>query len=39
MRRRSPLIGVARAKAKLILANIAYNFDRLIFYERARAMG
>jgi hypothetical protein len=28
-------IGLARAKAKLILANIAYNFDRMIFHERA----
>jgi IS5 family transposase len=27
------------AEAKLILANIAYNFDRLIFHERARAAG
>ena len=32
-------IGLARAEAKLILANIAYNFDRLIFHERARATG
>lgn len=32
-------IGIARAEAKLTLANIAYNFDRLIFHERARAMG
>jgi hypothetical protein len=24
-------IGIARAEAKLTLANIAYNFDRLIF--------
>ena len=32
-------IGIARAEAKLILANIAYNFDRLIFHERARAAG
>ena len=32
-------IGIARAEAKLILANIAYNFDRLIFHEHARAMG
>lgn len=31
-------IGLARAEAKLTLANIAYNFDRLIFHERARAM-
>ena len=32
-------IGLARAEAKLILANLAYNFDRLIFHERQRAMG
>ncbi len=32
-------IGLARAEAKLTLANIAYNFDRLIFHERARARG
>lgn len=32
-------IGIARAEAKLILANIAYNFDRLIFHERARVAG
>ncbi len=32
-------IGIARAEAKLTLANIAYNFDRLIFHEQARAMG
>jgi IS5 family transposase len=32
-------IGIARAEAKLVLANIAYNFDRLIFHERARAAG
>ena len=32
-------IGIARAEAKLILANIAYNFDRLIFHERTRSMG
>lgn len=32
-------IGIARAEAKLILANLAYNFDRLIFHERARAAG
>jgi IS5 family transposase len=32
-------IGIARAEAKLTLANIAYNFDRLIFHERRRAMG
>jgi IS5 family transposase len=27
-------IGIARAQAKLTLANLAYNFDRLIFHER-----
>ena len=32
-------IGIARAEVKLILANIACNFDRLIFHEHARAMG
>lgn len=32
-------IGVARAEAKLILANIAYNFDRLIFHERTCTTG
>lgn len=32
-------IGIARAEAKLILANIAYNFDRLIFHERTSATG
>lgn len=32
-------IGLARAEAKLTLANIAYNFDRLVFHERAKAMG
>ena len=26
-------IGLARAEAKLTLANIAYNFDRLVFHE------
>jgi IS5 family transposase len=31
-------IGIARAEAKLTLANLAYNFDRLIFHERRRAM-
>ena len=30
-------IGLARAEAKLTLANLAYNFDRLVFHERARA--
>lgn len=32
-------IGLARDEAKLTLANISYNFDRLIFHERRRAMG
>jgi transposase, IS5 family len=32
-------IGIVRAEAKLTLANIAYNFDRLIFHEQTRAMG
>ncbi len=27
-------IGLSRAEAKLTLANIAYNFDRLVFHER-----
>ena len=31
-------IGLARADAKLTLANLAYNFDRLIFHERRNAM-
>jgi hypothetical protein len=32
-------IGMARAQAKLTLANLAYNFDRLIFHERRAATG
>jgi IS5 family transposase len=32
-------IGLARAEAKLTLANIAYNMDRLIFHERRTATG
>ena len=32
-------IGLARADAKLTLANIAYNFDRLVFHERKRTAG
>jgi hypothetical protein len=32
-------IGLARAEAKLTLANIAYNFDRLVFHERRGVMG
>ncbi|TYO84216.1 IS5 family transposase [Oceanicella actignis] len=30
-------IGLARAEAKLTLANLAYNFDRLILHERRNA--
>lgn len=30
-------IGLVRAEAKLALANLAYNFDRLIFHERRAA--
>lgn len=32
-------IGIARAEAKLTLANIAYNFNRLIFHETKKATG
>jgi transposase, IS5 family len=32
-------IGLARAEANLTLANLAYNFDRLVFHERRAAMG
>jgi len=32
-------IGLARAEAKLTLANLAYNMDRLIFHERRAAAG
>lgn len=32
-------IVLARAQAKLTLANLAYNFDRLIFHERRAATG
>ena len=32
-------IGLARAEAKLTLANPAYNFDRLIFHERRHRAG
>lgn len=32
-------IGIARAEAKLTLANLAYNMDRLIFHERQGVMG
>ena len=31
-------IGIARAEAKLTLANLAYNMDRLIFHVRRGAM-
>lgn len=27
-------VGIARAEVKLILANLAYNFDRLVFHEK-----
>ncbi|MGY6552417.1 MAG: hypothetical protein ACXIT4_11055 [Erythrobacter sp.] len=32
-------IGSARAQAKITLANLAYNFDRLIFHERCAVAG
>ncbi|MEM1162014.1 MAG: transposase [Pseudomonadota bacterium] len=32
-------IGLDRAEAKLTLANLAYNFERLIFHERNTATG
>ncbi len=32
-------IGIARAEAKLTLANLACNFDRLVFHERRATMG
>lgn len=32
-------IGIKRAKAKITLANLAYNMHRLIFHERREAMG
>ena len=32
-------IGIARAEAKLTLANLAYNMDRLIFHERRAVAG
>ena len=32
-------IGQARAEAKMTLANMAYNFDRLVFHERRKATG
>ena len=32
-------IGIARAEAKLTLANLAYNMERLIFHERRGVRG
>ena len=32
-------IGIRRAEAKITLANLAYNMNRLIFHERRPAMG
>ncbi len=32
-------IGLARAEAKMTLADLAYNFDRLIFRERRAVRG
>ena len=32
-------IGIRRAEAKIALANIAYNIDRLVFHERRAATG
>lgn len=32
-------IGIVRAEAKIGLANLVYNIDRLIFHERRAAMG
>jgi hypothetical protein len=32
-------IGIARATAKVTLANLAYNMDRLVFHERRAATG
>lgn len=32
-------IGIARAEAKITLANLAYNIDRLLFHERRAATG
>ena len=31
-------IGLKRLEAKIALANLAYNFQRLIFHERRAAM-
>tara|TARA_B100000378_G_scaffold83656_1_gene65746 strand:+ start:1497 stop:1676 length:180 start_codon:yes stop_codon:yes gene_type:complete len=32
-------IGLASAEQKLTLCNLAYNFNRLIFYERLESKG
>jgi len=32
-------IGIARAEGKLTLANLAYNFDRLVFHESSQPTG
>jgi len=32
-------VGIARARAKLMLTNLAYNLDHLIFQERCKTMG
>jgi IS5 family transposase len=32
-------IGIKRAEAKIALANLAYNMNRLIYHERRAAMG
>ena len=32
-------IGIARARVKIGLANLAYNMHRLVFHERRAAMG
>jgi transposase, IS5 family len=32
-------IGLARAEAKMTLANLAYNFDRLVFHDQRPVMG
>ena len=38
MRLSASTIGIARTEAKITLANLAYNIDRLIFHERRAAM-
>jgi hypothetical protein len=35
----SRTLGMARAQAKLTLANLTYNFDQLIFHKRRAATG